>query len=188
MSLTRIKDSFAIFKNLVLEARARGGSGTAENVAAADPDLHRQIEDLRSCLLQRDTEIAILVNMVKKGKQSGIDSASVSSMVPGSVEDYPSRLTDSESERKMQFIGDNSHQRVQQVETKLEDQKKSNSVLKDDRETRIIKRHLFGVPPPADRAIFEDMSGEMFCFLKLCRRLITCVIQLASSILEKEVI
>lgn len=28
-----------------------------------------QVKDLKSCLLQRDNEIAILVNMVKKGKK-----------------------------------------------------------------------------------------------------------------------
>ena len=28
----------------------------------------KQISDLKSCLLQRDNEISILVNMVKKGK------------------------------------------------------------------------------------------------------------------------
>ena len=41
-------------------------------------DTNRQIEDLKGCLLQRDNEIAILVNMIKKGKNSEHVSEAVS--------------------------------------------------------------------------------------------------------------
>ena len=36
---------------------------------------------------------------------------------------------------------------------------KSAFAADENRSAVIIKRHLFGVPPPDDRRIFEDMSG-----------------------------
>lgn len=70
LTLTVIKDCFAIFKNMVIEARVNSkGEGICDNRAVDDDGcLQKQIKDLKSCLLQRDNEIAILVNMVKKGK------------------------------------------------------------------------------------------------------------------------
>ena len=62
MTLVKIRDVHAIFKNLVLEAREEGGG-------AADPDLDKQVVALKNSLQQRDNEIAILVNMVKQGKK-----------------------------------------------------------------------------------------------------------------------
>lgn len=91
LTLTKIKDAFAIMKNLVLEAlnknnntnngsnnydddgggksssRSRGmnvGGIISEDVKM----MNKQVSDLKALLLQRDNEIAILVNMVKKGK------------------------------------------------------------------------------------------------------------------------
>ena len=84
MSLTKIKDAFAIFKNFVLESRAENknkssnitelnspsGKKNKENSMNSNTkdDYEKQIRDLKSLLFQRDTEISILVSMVKKGK------------------------------------------------------------------------------------------------------------------------
>ena len=79
MTLTKIKDTFAILKNLALEYKATSGGNNTKMITnednnsnnnnnSQDVDLMRQVKDLKSCLLQRDNEIAILVNMVKKGK------------------------------------------------------------------------------------------------------------------------
>lgn len=163
MSLTRIKDAFAIFKNLVLESRA-GRTSISECAGHLETDAQRQIEDLRSCLLQRDTEIAILVNMVKKGKNNGTDiafSADSSRNSNGVVVAEPDcrpKTGDSSS------IRSHDHLIVKKQDTAKKDA--SNSFLKEDRETRIISRHLFGVPPPADRSIFDDMPGMISYFIK----------------------
>jgi kinesin family protein 6/9 len=169
MSLTRIKDAFAIFKNLVLGARGAGGTSSASAATAGDPDMLRQVEDLRSCLLQRDTEIAILVNMVKKGKNSAPSGANVSEAGP--AEFYGNdEYSESGSQPQSQPVsGGNSRARQGDAGGAKEDMParsvkataKAQSVLKEDRENRIVKRHLFNVPPPDDRRMFDDMSA---CF------------------------
>ncbi|GMI12711.1 hypothetical protein TrVE_jg1670 [Triparma verrucosa] len=63
MTLVKIKDVHAIFKNLVLEARENGGG------SSSDVDADKQVALLKNSLQQRDNEIAILVNMVKQGKK-----------------------------------------------------------------------------------------------------------------------
>ena len=79
LSLTKIKDEFAIFKNIVLETRAKAaqhGSSSHQggNKMLLDDgellsiDASKQVKDLKSMLLQRDNEISILVSMVKNGK------------------------------------------------------------------------------------------------------------------------
>ena len=69
LSLTKLKESFGIFKSFV---RDGGGTGRGGGGGGGGSDEYAgQIEDLKACLLQRDNEIAILVNMVKKGKQAG---------------------------------------------------------------------------------------------------------------------
>ena len=65
LTVMRIKDAFAIFKNFVLEERENagtGGSGIGE-------DGEKIISGLKNSLQQRDNEIKILVNMVKQGKR-----------------------------------------------------------------------------------------------------------------------
>ena len=62
ITLTKVKDCFGIMKNLYLEAASGGGGG---GCGEGDGELQGQVEDLKSCLLQRDSEIAILVNMVR---------------------------------------------------------------------------------------------------------------------------
>ncbi len=85
MTLTKIRDVHAIFKNLVLEAREEGGGGSG------DPELEKQVGQLRNSLQQRDNEIAILVNMVKQGKKmpgtaEAKDSRGSSASTSGRVE------------------------------------------------------------------------------------------------------
>lgn len=82
LSLTKIKDAFAIFKNIVLETRAKalqqnsnsnhpGGNKMMlmdDGEQLLSIDASKQVKDLKSMLLQRDNEISILVSMVKNGK------------------------------------------------------------------------------------------------------------------------
>lgn len=86
LTLTKIKDAFAIMKNFVLEERSKhnqiiqnnnslpssNGIGTGGNssVNQGNDELLKQISDLKSSLLEREHEISILVNMVKKGSQN----------------------------------------------------------------------------------------------------------------------
>jgi len=87
LTLTKLKDAFAIFKNLVLRARhaaaeaagtagaggeEQGGAGAEEKGAAPGPGGgSEEVRTLRDKLKQRDQEIAILVNMVKQAKAGG---------------------------------------------------------------------------------------------------------------------
>ena len=68
MTLVKIRDCNAIFKNLVLEAR-ESGEGEGGGLGLSDSELEKQVTTLRNSLQQRDNEIAILVNMVKQGKK-----------------------------------------------------------------------------------------------------------------------
>jgi hypothetical protein len=67
LTLTKIKDAFAIFKNLVLDARANGGGGGGGGRSASpgvsDEAAQKQIKELRSCLLQRDNVRPVSINM-----------------------------------------------------------------------------------------------------------------------------
>ena len=64
MTLIKLRDAHAIFKNLVLEERAKPRSNGSD-----DADLEKENKTLKNSLQQRDNEIAILVNMVKQGKK-----------------------------------------------------------------------------------------------------------------------
>jgi len=88
LTLVKIKDCFAILKNLVLEARRHGGGGVANankdsayvapDIAGTDSaELLKQIAALKKKLQERENEIAILVNMVKqaKGAVNGVTQA-----------------------------------------------------------------------------------------------------------------
>ena len=57
---------FIIHVCLILAGSAHDNKSSAQS----DQELVSQVKDLKSCLLQRDNEIAILVNMVKKGKKN----------------------------------------------------------------------------------------------------------------------
>jgi hypothetical protein len=160
MSLTRIKDAFAILKNLVLEARSSSGPSRVDSKEIST-DAQRQIEDLRSCLVQRDTEIAILVNMVKKNKgNSYVEERDGDQQVqefqnrPLTNPEISSNRSDGSELRlaESKLVSGSSVIKKNRPETNLEDKE-------SERESRIVKRHLYGVPPPEDRRIFEDMSG-----------------------------
>ena len=60
LTLTRIRDCFALLKNMVLTAMASGGSGDGSTD-----------DQLRATLKERDNEIAILVNMVRQARGGG---------------------------------------------------------------------------------------------------------------------
>eukprot|EP00602_Paraphysomonas_sp_CaronLab_P007215 CAMPEP_0185034954 /NCGR_PEP_ID=MMETSP1103-20130426/25460_1 /TAXON_ID=36769 /ORGANISM="Paraphysomonas bandaiensis, Strain Caron Lab Isolate" /LENGTH=758 /DNA_ID=CAMNT_0027571817 /DNA_START=185 /DNA_END=2461 /DNA_ORIENTATION=+ len=173
LTITKIKDAFAIFKNLVLEARqsSKGGGWGDGAGEAAEKDreqsgdtaeLLQQIKDLKSCLLQRDNEIAILVNMVKKERSA---ASSGGGMVLG--EEKAARADEG------RYIDDD---RVSEVSAKGSSSGSGRGaggrgrggggiMTAEEREAlrseKIIKRHLYGVPPPEDKAIFDDMSA---CF------------------------
>jgi hypothetical protein len=163
LTVTKIKDSFAIFKNLVLEARANGvdgsGSGSAVNQESGanlneeTAQLLQQIKDLKSCLLQRDNEIAILVNMVKK-ERANAESTSEQRMTR--------EISSKESESEVSFpVIKPSSSRRNDGKTKANGSALISTAEREAlRSEKIIKKHLFGVPPPEDRSLFEDMAGE----------------------------
>ena len=83
MTLTRLKDAHAIFKNLVVDARRSGGGGGGGGEGGKGAGAKEEAGDggggeaaaaagevaaLREKVKQRDQEIAILVNMVKQAK------------------------------------------------------------------------------------------------------------------------
>ena len=185
MSLTRIKDAFAIFKNIVLDARANSKGGSESKGPQVPSDLAKQVEDLRSCLLQRDTEIAILVNMVKKGKTAGDVGGAVDESYDGPVTgdrrggynrdpsgeqsslDRPPDESFSRGSSRGAGRGDDSagaksfgDRSTARDEKAARAEAKAAAAADEDRGATIIKRHLFGVPPPDDRRIFDDMSGD----------------------------
>jgi hypothetical protein len=183
LTVTKIKDSFAIFKNLVLEARANGGDGsggggsemkqsTADNPTEETTQLLQQIKDLKSCLLQRDNEIAILVNMVKKERANATESSELRAT---------REITSKESESEVSFPNIKPP-----VNRRNDGKSKANGsalVSTAEREAlrseKIIKKHLFGVPPPEDRALFEDMAGEKIASKQ---RIVTLTLTLTLSL------
>ena len=65
LTLTKIKTAFGIFKSLISEIRNIAGEDRS-NDSTLSGNSSDEVADLKSCLLQRDNEIAILVNMIKK--------------------------------------------------------------------------------------------------------------------------
>ena len=193
MTLTKIKDVFAIMKNLVLENSSSGGSGGGGGKTASGDDssstspkqppteetaqLIKQIKDLKSLLLQRDSEIQILVNMVQKGKTvedvSGAQlRTSRSSSGMGHREDdndsiNPHNRTQTTTNNSANN-GQLSKQQQLQNKTYLEQQQLAQLQREKENQERIIKRHLFGVPPPTDRAIFDDGAGKNIRIIYMC--------------------
>lgn len=76
LSLTNIKEAFKMLKAYGKVGRGKGG-GQEEN-----EELVAQIKELQSCVMQRDNEIAILVNMVKKGRSAQDVSSSPNQSLP----------------------------------------------------------------------------------------------------------
>lgn len=185
MTLTKIKDAFAIFKNLVLETKAKVSSsssslslspsrstGSDEHDTKETAELLKQLNDLKSCLLQRDNEIAILVNMVKKGKTAddvGIASrgnSRATNSVSGADRSIEKSHVNTSDERLKEQVkpqvrnqADTSFAQMQQQ------QQRERETARDE---KIIKRHLFGVPPPTDRVIFDDAAASFEWFRERC--------------------
>mmetsp|Transcript_22980 Transcript_22980/g.38346 ORF Transcript_22980/g.38346 Transcript_22980/m.38346 type:complete len:951 (+) Transcript_22980:72-2924(+) len=217
LTLTKIKDVFAIMKNLVLECQATAAASGVGSNSLATPNaklavtedtgaMTKQVKDLKSLLLQRDSEINILVNMVKKGKTAddvGIAAQRTSSnssrgtagtgmgMGMGMGDDNISVHSDQQSSQQRGGGGGRSSSKTaaalsgstgspnekritaagaaaamglsyQQQQAAVAAQRE-----KDTRE-RIIQRHLFGVPPPDDRAVFDDAAASFAWFSEKC--------------------
>ena len=160
LTLTKIKTAFGIFKSLISEIRKIAGEDRS-NDSTLSGNSSDEVADLKSCLLQRDNEIAILVNMIKKGKtmndiseararsvESDDDAKEVvsSRKNPGKWEeekkDSHSSLAAATCDLKQSYI----YQKPQKVQWQRE--------MK--REQQIVKKYLYGVPPPDDKSLFED--------------------------------
>lgn len=179
MTLTKIKDSFAIFKNLVLETRANANNSAttapspmrSKEEAKEASELTSQLNDLKSCLLQRDNEIAILVNMVKKGKTAddvGVASRGTSRSNAEGVKviERVSEKSNSISEPspKPQQVRSDGHNQKSFLQMQQQQQRERDAA----RDEKIIKRHLFGVPPPTDREVFDDAAASFEWFRERC--------------------
>lgn len=172
LTLTKIKHAFSMLKTIALSARVAGGG---RGGIQSDGDVNEEIEALKSCLLQRDNEIAILVNMVKKGKTvDDVASARVRTAdrsMSGSIDDTNRSMTSSISSAttRAEVWGEDSKHAPGQVRRVVAPPKLSQSmdlqtmakVREKQREETIVKRHLFGVPPPDDKSLFEDPA---ICF------------------------
>jgi hypothetical protein len=160
MSLTRIKEAFAILKHMVTEARSSCGDAKerGSDKEEGSGELLRQIEDLKSCLVQRDTEIAILVNMVKKAK--GAPSA------PGELISEFDDQQQREAEKSSSLSLTSDTKKTAKTATSASDSadkyasepKKDN--IKAIEEQKAVKRFLFNIPPPDDVKIVEDIAGD----------------------------
>lgn len=188
LTLTKIKDIFAIMKNLVLESRQQqqqqlGASGSAYGAnqsssggssssssgnsggGVSEAEAQAEIDNLKSLLFQRDNEISILVNMVKQGKtvedvgSAMLRSAGSSRNQHRSSDASISRTSSSTPQNPgaaqgrgagAGAVGGMSAQALQEAQQMQREKQK---------EERIVKRHLFGVPPPNDKAIFDDAAG-----------------------------
>lgn len=111
----------------------------------------KQIKDLKSLLLQRDNEIAILVGMVKTGKTVS-DVAAAERARIGSSEGEE-RRTDARRVNKVTRAFEEEKEQIRERPAPV-------SQLQQ-REEKIIQRHLFGIAPPEDKSLFEDPSA---CF------------------------
>lgn len=185
LTLTKIKDIFVIFKNLVLESRANGGgsgksfeysSSSSPNASSDVQALQKQVLDLKSCLLQRDNEIAILVNMVKKGKTADdVSSAKQfnTASAGGRNEDDnddgdQGNVSWQQQQRRASphaVQGANGNGSSGVVGKTLQQQQRDRVQA---REELILKRHLFGVPPPSDPNVFDDAAASFDWFRERC--------------------
>ena len=145
-------------------------------------DASKQIKDLKSLLLQRDNEIAILVSMVKKGKtmedvrsSSGATSRSGGGGGGGGEYDDDERSENRSGPRRNESTAKDQHAqalaRQQQQQQQLDhhqrmllDQQQRDAA----REEKILKRHLFGVPPPPDQSTFDDAAASFEWFRERC--------------------
>ncbi|KAJ1421191.1 P-loop containing nucleoside triphosphate hydrolase protein [Ochromonadaceae sp. CCMP2298] len=189
LTLTKIKDVFVIMKNLVMECKAAQGSSSMDpgmkQITGGTEDsgvVVKQVQDLKSQLLQRDSEIAILVNMVKKGKSAddfgGVRSSRENESVSSDVRrSHPSsgNMAHSQSAQNTNAQSNQNSQDIQQATSKRapqlsyqEQQAAAQMQRERDNQERIVKRHLFGVAPPTDREIFDDAGQSFRWFSERC--------------------
>ena len=178
LTITKIKDAFAVLKSLVLEARqGQGGEGSGSRwgedgkreVSASDEEVRKQIADLKSCLLQRDNEIAILVNMVKKERAG----AAAGGERGGIAEDPYQQQREEETAVKASYAGRGGRGGGGGGGGAPNPQTNPGIMSAAEREAlrseKIIKKHLYGVPPPEDKTLFDDMQGATLqCFCCAC--------------------
>lgn len=169
LTLTKIKDAFAIFRNLVLENRqgqrpgtreaTQGAAGSSEEVAL----LGQQVKDLRALLLQRDSEINILVNMVKQGKTLA-------------NEDDNDDLSPAPATPSVSSSGGPSSGGTVPVTSSNKSGKKGpghvvqdEAFLQQQRREKAIQRLLFGIEPPfSDSGVFQDAALSFEWFKTRC--------------------
>jgi kinesin family protein 6/9 len=185
LTLTKIKDVFAIFKNLVIEARRNGaGQVIDSNAQVSDEAAQKQIKELRSCLLQRDQEIAILVNMVKAGKTVGdVQGRHVNNSYDDSAAQSPNgglQYGAGASNDRLGGVsryGENKEDLASMERASKEARAKQfaqqqradrEAELQRERADKMLKRHLFNVPPPTDQTIFEDCAKSFEWFRERC--------------------
>lgn len=190
LTLNKIKSAFRMFKTIYLDllqqqsqlqsTNTRADAKQQDNAFIEEETLRikQQVKDLKSLLLQRDGEINILVNMVKKGKTAedvevattrssstrGLrDSMSMSSTA---VDDTMMSLSasmmtsNSTSTTRHHHATDSNNSQQQLLAQQQQQQRK---------EERIIQRHLFGVPPPSDQVTFDDAALSFEYFRDHCK-------------------
>lgn len=164
-------------KNLVLESSNNSAKSGGDPLDAAPTEetekLVRQIKDMKSLLLQRDSEIQILVNMVQKGKTAeDVTGAQMRSSRGTNRSDDMSESGHSQSRDRTARAPAEGAQQQQAPgrggRTFQEQQQLAQMQRERENQERIIKRHLFGVPPPSDRAIFDDCAG-IFSYFPFAR-------------------
>jgi len=190
MTLTKIRAAFSALKGIVLESRSsRGGdfpgaSSSAREVGEEASALLKQVQDLKSCLLQRDNEIAILVNMVKKGKTpEDVEMARAGSIGKGSrrgasaADDYRAGDDEFDAKDDRSYATSNSASAAQERaraevaarhQSQYQQLQERERAREREREERLVKRHLFGVPPPVDREVFDDAAKSFEWFQERC--------------------
>lgn len=167
LTLTKIKDVFVMMKNIYLECKSNGGgSGNSDDAGSVgkgkgNDELLKQVQDLKGCLLQRDNEIAILVNMVKKGKTAEDVVASRQSSRVGrdSYHDQDQQSVQSSPIRSNNKVTSNSGQSTAATISTVAAPKSSTSAP---------IAYMFGIPPPPDSSIFEDAAASFEYFSKKC--------------------
>lgn len=180
LTLTKIKAAFAAFRSVYRQqstgpggerrraALSRddvGGDDAGDGAAAGArseqrEELVRQVRDLKALLLQRDSEINILVNMVKKGKTADDVSDTLQRSSTGAS------AASARSSSAASAGGEGAGAAAGPVAAKAAAQSSSGSSAasqqqrQQQQQQRIVQRHLFNVPPPTNPAVFEDAAGK----------------------------
>jgi kinesin family protein 6/9 len=167
LTLTKIKEVFQIMRGLVQEAIAEGGGGRNGAVGGnnsggggnfSPEDLgelekqRKQVKELRTLLQQRDSEINILVNMVKKNKTIDLPDDANQDMIGEAV--FASNSANS-SGHNSQKVRNGQPPIQKQAQSKEDDGRMSKEL-----QQKILQRHLFNVPPPpvGQLEILEDIQ------------------------------